>query len=220
MPVSETSSPQSELALLRFDCIRRDGDIAFPGEFHRIADKIDERSLERVQISLEMPRRARRDVQTEPQVPLAHLNGKHPPHVVEGCVEVELRRHHASQAGFHPREIENRIDQPQQRLSRAGDRARHIALLGIEVRFSQKVAQTNNGVQRCSQFVADTGDEQALRAARRFRLALRFRQFRDEARYIERKNDQADEKTGAEREVCAPEITDGDNISKPDDRHE
>ena len=79
-------------------------------------------------------------------------------------------------AGFDLGEIENLLDQRQQRFARSLRRLGVSELLGRERRVEQQVGHAEHAVERRADLVADHGEEARLGAVGGFRLVARVRQ--------------------------------------------
>ena len=76
--------------------------------------------------------------------------------------------------------------------------------------FPNKFPSPMMAFERRPQFVTDACDEQAFCAARRFGLALRFRQLRDQSRDVKRQHHEPREEARAHGQMGAPELADRD----------
>ena len=88
-------------------------------------------------------------------------------------------------------EIEDLVDEGEQRAARARDRARHVALLLVEAGILEQVAHADDGVERRAQLMAHDGEEAALGPVRLLGLGLRLGQLADQRGDIGRQHDQA-----------------------------
>ena len=76
-------------------------------------------------------------------------------------------------AGLGLRMVEHVVDDLQQGFAAGADGARAVALVGGHRRVQQQRRHADHGIQRGADLVADVGQEQALRAHRRFGIRLR-----------------------------------------------
>ncbi len=76
-------------------------------------------------------------------------------------------------AGLDLREVEDVVDDRQERLARRVDGLGVVALLGVERRVEQQPAHPDDGVHRGPDLVAHRGQERALGLVRRVRVAAR-----------------------------------------------
>ena len=90
--------------------------------------------------------------------------------------EIERPRFEIEPAGLDLGEIEDLLDQRQQRLARGLHRLGVGGLLGRERRVEQEVRHAEDAVERRADFVADHREEAALGAVGRFRLVARVGQ--------------------------------------------
>ena len=77
-------------------------------------------------------------------------------------------------AGLDLGEIENFLDQRQQRLARGLRRLGVSELLGCQRRVEQQIGHAENAVERRADFVADGGEETRLGVVGGFRLVARL----------------------------------------------
>jgi hypothetical protein len=77
-------------------------------------------------------------------------------------------------AGLDLREVENVVDDREQRVRRALDRRREAALARIELRIEQQLGHAEHAVHRRADLVRHAREELALRLARRFGGAAGF----------------------------------------------
>ena len=80
-------------------------------------------------------------------------------------------------AGVELRIVENVVEDAQQALARFVNREQHLALLGVEVGFEQRVGQAEHAVHRRADFMAHGGEEERLGAARHLRRAFLLAQL-------------------------------------------
>ena len=100
--------------------------------------------------------------------------------------QVEIGVLDGDPACFGARKIQDGIDQRQKLASGLPDRVGHFFLLGLQRRIVQQVAQPDDGIERCPEFVTHAGEEGALRAVCLFGLTLGLRQFADQCRHVQR----------------------------------
>jgi hypothetical protein len=78
------------------------------------------------------------------------------------------------QAGFDLREVEDVVDDVQQRMRRALRHRQQLALLGVEIGIEQQPGQADDAVHRRPDLVAHVGEELALDRGRLLRLPPRL----------------------------------------------
>ena len=76
-------------------------------------------------------------------------------------------------AGLDLREVEDVVDDRQQRLAGVADRLRVVALAGVEVGLEQQIGHADDAVHRRADLVAHVGEEVGLEARRLVRLVAR-----------------------------------------------
>ena len=107
-------------------------------------------------------------------------------------------------AGLDLREVQDVVDDDQQALGRAADRAGEVGLLPVELGVEQQVAEADHAVHRRADLVAHRREELALGAIGGFGLVARFGQLlavRVDAheRVVERVRDSPSSSSGATR---------------------
>ena len=90
---------------------------------------------------------------------------------VLGEVEVDRLQLHA--AGLDFGEIEDVVDDREQRLAALGEREREVALLSVERRGKEEIRHADHAVHGRADLVAHVGEEGALGAIRGLRGVLR-----------------------------------------------
>ena len=89
-------------------------------------------------------------------------------HVFDRLVEIEVEGFDLELAGFDLREVEDVVDDRQQRLARAAHGFQERPLLGVERRLEQQLGEPQHAVHRRADLVAHVGQELALGLARVF----------------------------------------------------
>ena len=97
----------------------------------------------------------------------------------EAVAQVERDDIDGELAGLDLREVEDVVDDGQQRLGGRLDHVQIVALLGSEVRGERELRHANDAVQRRANLVAHVGQEFALRAVGGFCRILRASPFHD-----------------------------------------
>ena len=113
-------------------------------------------------------------------------------------------------AGLDLGEIEDLVDQREQRAAGARDRAGHVALLGIEAGILQQVAHADDGVERRAQLVAHDREEAALGLVGLLGLGLGLGQLADQRGDIGRQHDQAGEQAEGQVRLGLPVVGEGE----------
>ena len=86
---------------------------------------------------------------------------------VHALAQAERRRLELHAPGLDLREVEDVVDDRQQRLAARADDRRLLALLGVEVAAQQQAAHADHRIHRRADLVAHGGEERALRGVRR-----------------------------------------------------
>ncbi len=95
---------------------------------------------------------------------------------------------------------------------------RHIPLFFVLDHIAQKIAQTDDRIERRAQLMADARQKQAFGAIGFFRLPFGFRQFADQNRNIGRQHELTDDKANGHGNIVAPERGRGDDNRKGNGR--
>ena len=86
----------------------------------------------------------------------------------DAFAQVERLRLDVHAAGFDLREVEDVVDDGQQRIAGFADRGHVVELLGVELGVEQEAAHADHGVHRRADLVAHRGEERALGLVGRF----------------------------------------------------
>ena len=92
--------------------------------------------------------------------------------VVDVRAQVEFQRFDVELAGFDLGEIENVVEDREQRICAGANRLGVVALCAIETGVEQQTGHADDAVHGRADFVAHGGEERALRAAGRFGLRV------------------------------------------------
>jgi hypothetical protein len=87
------------------------------------------------------------------------------PQVVDHVVEREVLGRQVQHLGFDLREVEDVVQQPQLRVRRFVDHARHLGLVGLQRGARQHVDHADHAIHRGADLVAHVGQELALGTA-------------------------------------------------------
>ena len=140
------------------------GHCAALGEFDGVAQEIEQHLAQPRRITHEQPRRQRVHVHQQGEILLRGAQG----HGVDGFFghveQVELDGLEFEAAGFDFREIQDVVDERQQRLAAGADDFRVFALLRIEGRIEHQAGHADHAIQGRADLVTHVGEELALRA--------------------------------------------------------
>jgi hypothetical protein len=185
--------------------------------FTALPAEIDQDLLQVPPIRLDEARRPQRGMDCEPHRLGVRLHRQDGPHVSQHRMEVKLDRRGLDTALLDAAEVEDLVDEGEQRAPGGSDGPRHVLLLGVERRAAHEIAQADDGVERRAELVADTGQEPALGPARLLGLLPCGRQLADQRGGVEWQHDQSAQQPAGEVQVGAPVFRRGDHDRKPDD---
>ena len=145
------------------------------GELDGVAGEIEQHLAQARGVAHEFARAAARRRSDAISMPLACARGaKQFDGFLDQRNERERPRLQIELAGLDLGEIENLLDQRQQRFARGLRRLGVSELLGRERRVEQQIGHAENAVERRADFVADRGEEARLGAVGGFRLVARL----------------------------------------------
>ena len=154
-----------------------DHDFAFFGELQAVRQQIGQHLAEAQGVAVYRRWQALVDVAGELQF-LGVRARRHQLHDVLYCmVQIETDRLDLELAGLDLREVENVVDDGEERFARAADGFQVTLLLRIERRFQQQFGEAQDAVHWRADFVAHVGQELRLGPARVFSHGLRLAQF-------------------------------------------
>ena len=177
IPVSATSKrtrrPVS-VSLARGDA---HGDLAERGELDRVGDQVGEDLPEAEAVAVDAQRRAALDERAQVEVLGAGVLGEHVDGRVDRLGEVELGALELELAGLDLRQVEDVVDDRQQRVARRAHHRRVAALLLVELGVEQQLRHPDHAVHRRADLVAHVGQELRLHARGLERLVARGREL-------------------------------------------
>jgi len=97
-------------------------------------------------------------------------------HTLDALAQPEAARFQIELARFHAREIQDVVDEHQQRIAAARDRAQVILLHAVEIGLRQEIGESQHAIERRANLVAHHREELALGSVGRFRGLLRRHQ--------------------------------------------
>jgi hypothetical protein len=103
-----------------------DGDPALVGELDRVADEIRQHLAQMPAVAVHPPRHVGMNLGHQPQPLALRLRAEHRQHVADDFVQIEIHRNDGHLVGFDPRQVEDVVDQREQRAARAADGVHHI----------------------------------------------------------------------------------------------
>ncbi len=144
-----------------------DDDLARAGELHRVADEVDHDLAEPHRVADQRLGHARVDVVGDLQALLVRGVRQHPHRLGQGVVEAEGDALQRELLRFDLREIEDVVDDEEERVRRALHELEVVTLLARELGLEGQRGHADDPVHRRPHLVADVGEEVALGAARR-----------------------------------------------------
>jgi hypothetical protein len=141
-----------------------DRDHALLGELHGVGDQVGDDLSEPGRVSREHCRdlRVTRDHEVQPL--LAGELGQHGGHLLQQEPDVEVHPLELEPTGLDLGEVEDVVDQPEQRPPGRLDTRRQPVLLGVEGGAEQQVVEADDAVERRPDLMAHRGQEVGLLA--------------------------------------------------------
>ena len=144
--------------------------LAHVGELHGVAGEVRRNLPKPVRIADDLSRHIGVNPAGDAQPLGRGLEGGGVCHALEQFPDVEDRLLEAQLAGFDLREIEQVVDEKQQRVRTGADSLEPVALLERQLGGAHELGHAKDGVQRRPDLVAHAGEELALRKVRHLRL--------------------------------------------------
>ena len=148
-------------------------DLAAIGELHRVADEVQEDLPEPRVVADDRRRHVRRDLAGHVEALLRGGGAQQHERPLDALAEVEGARVDVHAARLDLREIEDVVDDREERVAARADGARELALHRREVRVEEQARHADDGVHRRAHLVAHRREERALRRVRLLRGELR-----------------------------------------------
>ena len=197
--------PQPDHAIAGVDPVRRERDRSGRGELDRVAAQVEQHLAKTAFVAHQPQRGAWRDVGVDEQALPARLDGGDASHRAEKGSQVELLQLDTAAADLDARELQHILDQGKLPVGGAVDGGDHLELARVQHGPLQKLRGADDRIQRSAQFVADTGEEQALGAIRSLGLAARLGQLADQCERIGRQDDEAGHQAERHGKMAVPE---------------
>ncbi len=153
-------------------------DLALLGELHRVVDQVGEDLAEAERVAAQVLGDRGRHVGEELQAFLVGLLRGQRGDRADHFVELEIDGLHVELAGLDLREIQDVVDDAEQRGAGVVDLADVVALLRVERGFEREVGQADDGVHRRADLVAHVREEHGLHLGGSFRRFFGSEQFR------------------------------------------
>ena len=158
------------LGLLRFDPDRHR---SLPREADGVAHQVEEHLAQADGVAVETVLDRGIDFQAQIDLALLGLGREEPEDVAHQLLEAEIPRAQCQAAGLDPGQVEDVVDQDEERLGGGADQLHLVALGGGETAPEQQLGHAEDAVHGGADLVADVGQEPALGAVRGTRLLLR-----------------------------------------------
>ena len=142
-----------------------DDDLAGFGEFQCVADQVGQHLADARRISLRYGRHFGPNARSKLDPLLMRSRRQHLEHVLDHRAQIEIDRFELELAGLDLREIQNVVDDFEQRFARAIHRIGKAALLVRQCSAKQQLGHPQHTVHRGANLVAHIGQELRLRAA-------------------------------------------------------
>ena len=141
-------------------------DLARLGEFHRIADEVREHLPQPAGIAAQALGHAGLDERSELQPLAVRALGEQLHRALDHLLELEIDLLEDEHAGLDLREIEDVVDDGQQRVGAGGDGLGEVALARVQLGIEQQAGHADDAIHRRADLVAHIGQEFALQPRR------------------------------------------------------
>ena len=148
--------------------------LALLGEFDRVADQVDQHLLQPQPVAGEMVGHLRRHLGEEREPFFGRAERERLHAAAELLAELEGEWLEAQAAGLDLRDVEDVVDDVQQRLGRRSHQVQRLALLRAQVAVEQQRRHAHDAVHRRPDLVAHVREELALGAVRLLGLLPRL----------------------------------------------
>ena len=142
------------------------------GELQPVADQVEQDLTQAVRVADDALGQVRGEVETQQQPALLGLGVQSLDHLLQERNEVEGHLLQVHLPALDLAEVEDVVDDVQERLARGEDRLCVVVLLDLERCVAQELGQAHDAVDGCANLVAHVGQEEALAAVRLLGLVL------------------------------------------------
>ena len=159
-----TNGEMQRHAVLGLLLLHRDGqhNLAFGGELHRVAQDVQDHLAQASSIAHDGLGHISGDVESQLQALLSGAQCQHLRGVAHGFAQLELGVFQIQVPRLNLREVEDVVDELQQRFARRSHDAEVILLFGGQTCFQRQRGHPENGVERRANLVAHVGEKRAL----------------------------------------------------------
>ena len=137
-------------------------------ELDGVPDQVDENLAESSGVASHRGRNGRIDVHDQFEALLVSPQRHRVRHVADGIAGIEVDRIEVEFARLHPGEVEDVVDDGQQRIGRGLDDPQVLALFGGEFRIQHEIGHPDDAVHRRPDLVAHVREKLALGSVRGF----------------------------------------------------
>ena len=162
MPVSRTSKREDGVGRRFADARDGDDDFALGGEFDGVADEVVDDLAQAAGVAAQFERDFGADEGGELEALAVGLGGEEVHGAVDDLAQVEVGDVEVELAGLDLGEVEDVVDDDEERFAADADGAGELALLVRQVGHEQEVGHADDAVHRRADFVAHVGEEFAL----------------------------------------------------------
>ena len=155
-------------------------DLARVRELDRVSDQVDQHLAQASRVSKDEVGHVRLRVEDELDAFVDGRLGEQLDRLLHHVARAELERFEPDPAGLDSREIEDVVDDLEQRVARRPNRLRVLPLLGCQLRVHQKASHTDHAAERCPDLVAHRGQELGLESRQLLQVLVALRQVREE----------------------------------------
>ena len=208
---------QPGLLLLRALEAHLERHMALVGEFDGVGRQVDQDLAQMLAAAAQAAGCGGVDMHDEAQALALCLGAQDRGEVGQLRMKVEIDDVDRHLPGLDLGEIEDLVDQRQERPAGTRHGAGHVALVAVELGLLQQVAHADDGVERRTQLMAHHRQEPALRLVGVLGPGRGLGQFADEGGDIARQRDEAEDEAGGEVGLVAPiarRQNDGDEASE------
>ena len=155
-------------------------DLPLLGELHGIANEVDEDLLEALEVSDKFARELGIDVEVQFETFLRRAVSENIDRLGEKGVDLDRELLQLHLGGLELGEIEDVIDEVEERLAARADHVHQLFLLGLQAELNEETGRTDDAVHRGANFVTHVGEEVPLRRCGDLGSLLGLLKLRDE----------------------------------------
>jgi hypothetical protein len=180
----------------------REHHFAFLGELDGVAEDVEQDLAQPGDVAADRSRDVAVEDIREVELLLGGARADQVERRLDALAQVERMRLDVHPPGFDLREVEDVVDDRQQRIARIADRRRELALVVGERRVEEQAAHADHRVHRRADFVAHVCQEGALGLVRGFGRGARFLRCLKEPCVLDRDHGLVGEGSRAARPPC------------------